>query len=164
MAYPYNEILLVIKRYEVQIDAAMSARAPSCLTLCGPMGCGPPCSSAHGISETRTLGCHFLLQGIFPINLGIEPVSPALAGRVFKTEPPRKPTATWINLKKSLSGRSQSQKAKLCIIPPVQAPRVDPCPQTESNPMVASGWQGWGTGSDCSWAWGVFGDKMFRSW
>ena len=37
-------------------------------TLCNPMDCSPPCSSVHGISQARTLelGCHFLLQGIFP--------------------------------------------------------------------------------------------------
>ena len=34
------------------------------------------------------VGCHFLLQGIFPEPLS--PVSPALAGRFFTTEPPRK--------------------------------------------------------------------------
>ena len=27
----------------------------SCLTLCNPMDCSPPDSSAHGISQTRTL-------------------------------------------------------------------------------------------------------------
>ena len=37
------------------------------------------------------VGCHFLLQGIFPTQ-GSNPVSPALAGRFFTTEPPRKPT------------------------------------------------------------------------
>ena len=34
---------------------------------CDPMDCSPPESSVHGISQTRILvGCHFLLQGIFP--------------------------------------------------------------------------------------------------
>ena len=43
------------------------SRAQSCLTLCDPLYCSPPGSSAHGISQARTLewGCHFLLQGIF---------------------------------------------------------------------------------------------------
>ena len=35
------------------------------------------------------VGCHFLLQGIFPTP-GIEPLSPALADTYFTTEPPRK--------------------------------------------------------------------------
>ena len=29
----------------------------SCLTLCNPMGCSPPGSSVHGISQTRILEC-----------------------------------------------------------------------------------------------------------
>ena len=36
------------------------------------------------------VGCHFLLQGIFP-DPGIEPESPALTGRFFTTKPPGKP-------------------------------------------------------------------------
>ena len=37
-------------------------------TLCDPMDCSPPGSSVHGISEARItrVGCHLLLQGIFP--------------------------------------------------------------------------------------------------
>ena len=38
------------------------------------------------------VGCHFLLQGIFLPNPGIEPASPALAGRFFTPEPPGKPS------------------------------------------------------------------------
>ena len=30
------------------------------------MDCSPPGSSVHGILQARILGCHFLLQGIFP--------------------------------------------------------------------------------------------------
>ena len=37
------------------------------------------------------MGCDFLLQGISP-NPGIEPASPALAGRFFTAEPPGKLT------------------------------------------------------------------------
>ena len=36
-----------------------------CLTLCDPMDCSLPGSSAHGILQARILECHFLLQGIF---------------------------------------------------------------------------------------------------
>ena len=40
----------------------------SCLTLCNPMDCSPPDSSVHGDSPGKNtgVGCHFLLQGIFP--------------------------------------------------------------------------------------------------
>ena len=40
----------------------------SCLTLCNPMDCSPPGSSVHGHSPGKKtgVGCHVLLQGIFP--------------------------------------------------------------------------------------------------
>ena len=36
--------------------------------LCDPVDCSPPCSSVHGIfaGKNTGVGCHFLLQGIFP--------------------------------------------------------------------------------------------------
>ena len=39
-----------------------------CSTLCGPLDCSPPGSSVHGSFQARNpgMGCHFLLQGIFP--------------------------------------------------------------------------------------------------
>ena len=42
--------------------------AQSCLTLCNPMDRSPPASSVHGDSPGKTtrMGCHALLQGIFP--------------------------------------------------------------------------------------------------
>ena len=46
----------------------------SCLTLCDPMACSPPGSSVHGNSAGKNtgVGCHALLQGIFP-TLGSNP-------------------------------------------------------------------------------------------
>ena len=38
----------------------------SCPTFCDPMDNSPPDSSVRGIFQARILGCHFLLQGIFP--------------------------------------------------------------------------------------------------
>ena len=42
--------------------------AQSCLTLCDPMDCSPPGSPVHGDSPGKNtrMGCHALLQGIFP--------------------------------------------------------------------------------------------------
>ena len=42
--------------------------AQSCLTLYDPMACSPPGSSVHGDSPGKNtrVGCHSLLQGIFP--------------------------------------------------------------------------------------------------
>ena len=63
-----------------------------CLTLCHPMDCGPPGSSVHGIF----LGCHFLLQRIFPTlsGSGTEPEAPAsctFKADFFTPVLPRKP-------------------------------------------------------------------------
>ena len=44
--------------------------AQSCLTLCDPMYCSRPGSSVHWfifyLGKNTEVGCHFLLQGIFP--------------------------------------------------------------------------------------------------
>ena len=46
-----------------------------CPNLCDPVGCSPPGSSVDGILQARILvGCHALLQGIFP-DSGIKPAS-----------------------------------------------------------------------------------------
>ena len=41
----------------------------SCPITCNPTDCNPPGSSVHGDSPSKKteVGCHFLLQGIFPI-------------------------------------------------------------------------------------------------
>ena len=46
----------------------------SCPTLCNPMDCSPPGSSAHGDSPGKNtrVGCHFLLPDIFLIQ-GLNP-------------------------------------------------------------------------------------------
>ena len=46
--------------------------AQSRLTPCDPLGCSPPGSSVYwvfqaSVPEWYRVGCHFLLQGIFPI-------------------------------------------------------------------------------------------------
>ena len=54
-----------------------------CLILCDPMDCIPPGSSVHGDSQGKNtkMGCHALLQEIFPTH-GLN-LSPTLAGRFF---------------------------------------------------------------------------------
>ena len=61
------------------------------LTLCDPMDCSPPGFSVHGIFPARS-GLPFPPPGDLP-DPGIElsPVSLALAGGLFTTEPPGKP-------------------------------------------------------------------------
>ena len=61
----------------------------SCLTLCDPMGNSPPGSSVHWVLQARILSrLLFPSPGDLP-DSGIEPTSPALEGRFFKTR------ATW---------------------------------------------------------------------
>ena len=44
-----------------------SEAAHSCPTLCDPMDCNIPASSLRGFpGKSSRVGCHFLLQGIFP--------------------------------------------------------------------------------------------------
>ena len=63
----------------------------SCLILCDPMGYSPPDSSVHGIFQARILSrLPFPTPGDLP-DPGIEPTSPALAGRFSTAEPPGKP-------------------------------------------------------------------------
>ena len=45
--------------------------------------------------KTVAKNCHFLFQVIFP-TLPSPLMSPALAGRFFATEPPRKPETYWL--------------------------------------------------------------------
>ena len=59
-----------------------------CLTLCNPIGCSPAGSSVHGDSPGKNtgVGCHAVLQGIFPTQgLNWCLMSPALAGGFFTT-------------------------------------------------------------------------------
>ena len=50
------------------IECVCTKSLQSCLTLCNPMDCSPPGSSVHGDSPDKNtgVGCHALLQGIFP--------------------------------------------------------------------------------------------------
>ena len=59
-------------------------------SLCNPMDCGPPGSFVHGFLQARILDwAASPPPGDLP-DPGIEPMSPALAGRFFNTEPPVK--------------------------------------------------------------------------
>ena len=56
-----------IKAREVIYKKLWAFVAQSCPTLCDPMDCSPSGSSVHGDSPGKNrVGCHFLLQGIFP--------------------------------------------------------------------------------------------------
>ena len=63
--------------------------AKSCLTLCDPMDCSLPGSSGFPRQKYWSQ-LAFPTPGDLP-NPGIKPMSPALAGEIFTTEPPGKP-------------------------------------------------------------------------
>ena len=66
-----SDLLRLIKEH-----AGLCLVTQSCLTLCDSMDCSPPGSSVHGDSPGNTeVGCHALLQGIFPIQ-GLKPGLP----------------------------------------------------------------------------------------
>ena len=66
---PWRQICLLTENY---LDSLYNIYAflvsQSCLTLWGPMVCGPPGTSVHGDSPGKSTGvsCHALLQGIVP--------------------------------------------------------------------------------------------------
>ena len=53
---------------EISQTSCSCSAAQSCPILCNPMDCSPPGSSVQEDSPGRNtgVGCHFLLQGIFP--------------------------------------------------------------------------------------------------
>ena len=65
--------------------------AQSCPTLCNPMDCSLPGSSPwDSPSKSTGVGCHFLLQGMFPTqgsDSGIELRSPAFQADALTSEP-----------------------------------------------------------------------------
>ena len=66
---------------------------------CDPMDCGPPGSSVHGIPQKRILESVAMPSSRDLPDPRIKltsPVSPAMAGRFFTTEPPGKPHDTVI--------------------------------------------------------------------
>ena len=65
--------------------------AKSCPTLLQPHDCSLPGSSIHGISQARIVEWLPFPSPRDLLDPGIEPTSPALAGRLFTTEPPGKP-------------------------------------------------------------------------
>ena len=65
----YEPYMRLAEGLSVRLCACVHAKSlQSCLTLCDPMDCSPSDSSVPGILQTGILelGCHFLLQGIFP--------------------------------------------------------------------------------------------------
>ena len=72
------------------------------------MDCRPPGSSVHGISQARILQWVPFPSLGDPPNPGIKPMSPALAGGFYVTEPPGKPILWWPQTKSWLPSLPQN--------------------------------------------------------
>ena len=91
--------------------------APGCPTLCNPMDCSPAGPSVLGDSPNRNtgVGCHALLQGIFPTQ-GLNPGSPALEANSLPFELPGKPIPTLTPYKEPTNPTSRSEEGKLLLV------------------------------------------------
>ena len=77
----------------VLVSAVCVLVAQSCLTLCDPIDYSLPGSSVHGIFQARMLEWWPFPSPGDLADPGVEPSSPALAGRFFTAEPPGKPNS-----------------------------------------------------------------------
>ena len=76
-------------KYDRQGGYCCCSVTRSCLTLCDPRACRPPLSVGF-LRQEHSGGLPSPSPGELP-GPGIKPVSPALAARLFTTEPPGKP-------------------------------------------------------------------------
>ena len=100
-------------------------------TLCDPVDCSQPCSSIHGIfpGKNTGVGCHFLLQGIFPTQ-GLSPGCPHCKQMLYRLSHQRSPC---IDLKVSCLMRWPT-------CPPVlqhTLSRLSPSPSTGPSHLLA---------------------------
>ena len=79
---------------------------------CSPRDCSPPGSSDHGDSPGKNtgVGCHALLQGIFPTQ-GLNQSLPALLADSLPYEPLRKPKNTGVGSLSLLQGIFLTQES-----------------------------------------------------
>ena len=66
--FPKNTLGKIKIHEYTQACAVLCWITRSCLTLCNPIDCSPPCFSVHGDSPGKKtgVGCHVLRQRIFP--------------------------------------------------------------------------------------------------
>ena len=74
-------------------ECVVCLTAQSCPALCNPVDCSPPGSSVHGILQARILDWVVIASSGDLPDPGIEPLSLALAGGFFTTEPLGGPTS-----------------------------------------------------------------------
>ena len=95
-----TSIMMLLFQLSPLLCAVLCLVAQSCLTLWDPMDCSPPVSSVHRDSpgKNTAVGCHALLQGIFP-TLGLLRLGDRVAGGFFTAEPLGKPIRHLFNEK-----------------------------------------------------------------
>ena len=91
--------------------------------LCDPMDCSQPASTVRGISQDKNtrMGCHSLLQGIFPtqgsnlslLHWRLNLYFTLLAGRFFTAEPPFQNTGVQSKVYAAHSGLTDSSEILL---------------------------------------------------
>ena len=106
--------------YYIYVCAVLCLVTQSCPTLCNPMDSSPPGSSVHGDSPGKHtgVGCHTLLQGIFPTQ-EIEPRSLSLQADSLLSDPPGKPINTGMGSLSLLQGIFPTQDLNphlLCLL------------------------------------------------
>ena len=122
-----------------------------CPTLCSPMDCSPPGSCVHGDSPGKNteLGCHAILQGIFPTQPRDWTQVSHIAGRSFTIWATREaqtlawwflnailePSEPWVMVAGSRPSRFTCQS--------LTSPWAIPCPQLPSNDRVGGSWGTW---------------------
>ena len=84
--------------------------AQSCPTLCDPMDCSLPGSSAHGVLQARILEWVAVPFSRDVPNTGIEPRSPTLQADSLLAEPAGKPKNTVVDSLSLLQGIFMTQK------------------------------------------------------
>ena len=68
VAWRRSLMLLLFQQQCVCVCVCVCSVGQLCPTSCNPVDCNPPRSSIYGIFKGKNtwVGCHFLLQGIFP--------------------------------------------------------------------------------------------------
>ena len=89
----------------------------SCVWLCDPVDCSLLGSPVHEDSRGKNngVGCHALLQGIFPTQTWIEPRSPTLQVYSLLSEPPDEPMSTGVGSLSLLQDINKYVYRQICI-------------------------------------------------
>ena len=126
-----------------QLHVCLCSVTQLCPTLT-PMDCSSPDSSVHGIYRARILKWVAIASSRDLPDPGIKPMSPALAGGFFTTEPPGKPTVTYFTLKYLLFWKIHHRfhlyfiKLEIFLLSKYQFSSVTQSCPTLCNPMDCS--------------------------